>query len=123
MIGVVRAATLHGASAGGTAVTMFTPEQIPVKHAVAKEFGVFNKLYTAVPSASSPNHLFTQSATSCGMQTNTLYDKCGGKKVCLGTCSCITVEPPPDPVIEKAPEPAPVVEKAPEPEEASCGFF
>ena len=72
---------LHGASAGGTAVTMFTPEQIPVKHAIAKEFGVFNKLYTAVPSASSPNHLFTQSATSCGMQTNTLYDKCGGKKV------------------------------------------
>jgi hypothetical protein len=32
--------------------------------------GVFNKLYTAVPSASSPNHLFTQSATSCGMQVS-----------------------------------------------------
>ena len=64
---------LHGAREGGTAVRMFSPEQIPVKAAVAKQFGVFNKLYTAVPSASSPNHLFTQSATSCAMQTNGLY--------------------------------------------------
>ena len=48
------------------AVTAFGPEQIPVKRSIAENFGVFNKLYTAVPSASSPNHLFTQSATSCG---------------------------------------------------------
>ena len=27
---------------------------------------------------SSPNHLFTQSATSCGMHNNKLYDDCGG---------------------------------------------
>jgi len=72
---------LHGASENGTAVTMFSPEQIPVKASVAKNFGVFNKLFTAVPSASSPNHLFTQSATSCGMQTNVLYKQCGGKDV------------------------------------------
>ena len=57
----------HGASEGGTAVRMYAPEQVPVKAVIAKEFGVFNKLYCAVPSASSPNHLFTQSATSCGM--------------------------------------------------------
>ena len=46
------------------------------KKAIAENFGVFNKMYTAVPSASSPNHLFTQSATSCGMQHNGLYNDC-----------------------------------------------
>lgn len=55
-----------------------SPEQLPIKHTLAKAFGVFNKMYTAVPSASSPNHLFTQSATSCGMKDNLLYDDCGG---------------------------------------------
>ena len=72
---------LHGASEGGTAVRMYSPEQIPIKAAIAKSFGVFNHLYTAVPSASSPNHLFTQSATSCGMQSNALYNDCGGPGV------------------------------------------
>jgi len=73
---------LHGATATGqTAVKMFGPKQIPVKAALAKEFGVFNKMYTAVASASSPNHLFAQSATSCGMQHNGLYNDCLGKTV------------------------------------------
>eukprot|EP00931_Biecheleriopsis_adriatica_P121075 TRINITY_DN96156_c0_g1_i1.p1 TRINITY_DN96156_c0_g1~~TRINITY_DN96156_c0_g1_i1.p1 ORF type:complete len:586 (+),score=45.27 TRINITY_DN96156_c0_g1_i1:99-1856(+) len=76
-----RYSALHGASEGGTAVTMFSPEQIPVKAAIAHNFGVFNKLFSAVPSASSPNHLFTQSATSCGMQANVLYKECGGEDV------------------------------------------
>ena len=71
---------IHGLEAGdsATAVRMYSPEQLPIKHALAKAFGVFNKMYTAVPSASSPNHLFTQSATSCGMKDNLLYDDCGG---------------------------------------------
>uniref|UniRef100_A0A7S3JZJ1 Phosphoesterase n=1 Tax=Aureoumbra lagunensis TaxID=44058 RepID=A0A7S3JZJ1_9STRA len=69
---------LHGATENGTAIKMMSKEQVPIKAAIAEYFGVFNKLYTAVPSASSPNHLFTQSGTSCGMQTNTLYDDCGG---------------------------------------------
>jgi|EP01046_Picozoa_sp_COSAG06_P022090 phospholipase C len=56
----------NGATAGTTAVKMFSPEQIPVKAAIAKEFGVFNKFYSAGPTASTPNHLFTQAATSCG---------------------------------------------------------
>ena len=73
---------LHGASkTGQTAVKMYSPEQVPIKHAIAQNFGVFNKLYTAVPSASSPNHLFTQSATSCGMQHNGLYNDCLGPNV------------------------------------------
>ena len=83
--------------------------QVPVKAAIAHNFGVFNKLYCAVASASSPNRaptrgssprpadrrvicrlltrpprgtdLFTQSATSCGMQSNALYNNCGGKSV------------------------------------------
>lgn len=69
---------LNGASENGTAVTMFGPEQIPVKASLAHEFGVFNRLFTATPTASSPNHLFTQSATSCGMTSNVLYPDCGG---------------------------------------------
>ena len=68
----------NGASENGTAVTMFGPEQIPIKAALAKQFGVFNRLFTATPTASSPNHLFTQSATSCGMTSNVLYPDCGG---------------------------------------------
>ena len=57
---------------------MFSPEQFPVKTALAKSFGVFNKLYTATPTASTPNHHFTQSATSCGSTNNDDYQACGG---------------------------------------------
>ena len=76
-------AYIHGleAGSGATAARMYSPEQIPVKAALARSFGVFNKLYTAVPGPSSPNHLFTQSGTSCGMRDNQLYDKCGGDNV------------------------------------------
>lgn len=68
----------HGSH--GTAITMMGPEQIPVKYAMAKNFGVFNKIYCATPTASTPNHLMVQSATSCGIIDNIMYsDKaCGG---------------------------------------------
>lgn len=59
---------------------MFSPEQIPVKAAIAKEFGVFNKFYSAGPTASTPNHLFTQAATSCGIADNINWNDCGGYK-------------------------------------------
>lgn len=60
-------------------IKMFAPEQLPVKYSLAKNFGVFNKLYSASPTMSWPNHMFTQSATSCGItETGTHYDKCGG---------------------------------------------
>ena len=62
--------------AKGNAIEMFSPEQLPVKTALAKAFGVHNKLFTSVPSASSPNHLFSQSATSCGVMTNVNYGQC-----------------------------------------------
>ena len=65
-----RNSALHGASEGGTATRMYSPKQVPIKSAIARHFGVFNKLFCAVPSASSPNHLFTQSGTSCGMQVS-----------------------------------------------------
>jgi hypothetical protein len=45
----------HGAH--GDAIQMFGSSQIPVKAAIAHEFGVFNKLFSAVPSASTPNHV------------------------------------------------------------------
>ena len=71
---------VHGLEAGddATAARMYAPEQLPIKWALAKAFGVFNKLFTAVPGPSNPNHLFTQSGTSCGMKDNKLYDDCGG---------------------------------------------
>jgi phospholipase C len=62
----------------GTTIEMFSPEQLPVKANIASEFGVFNRLFTAVPSASQPNHLFVQSATSCGATSNYLWPRCGG---------------------------------------------
>ena len=64
----------------GNAIEMFSPAQLPVKTAMAKAFGVHNKLFTSVPSASSPNHLFASSATSCGVMTNVNYGKCNGGK-------------------------------------------
>ena len=35
---------------------------------------------SAVPSFSTPNHLFAQSATSCGLDDNINWDGCGGSK-------------------------------------------
>ena len=70
---------LHGAQ--GAAVQLFAPDQLPIKTTLARNYGVFNKLYTAVPAASNPNHLFIQSATSCGLTSNGLYDDCGGASV------------------------------------------
>ena len=64
--------------ASGSALHMFSAAQQPVKHALARAFGVFNKLYSAVPGWSSPNHLFAQSGTSCGIHDNVLYSECGG---------------------------------------------
>ena len=52
---------------------------MPIKTALAKTYGVFNKLYTASPTMSWPNHMFTQSGTSCGLtQTGPSYDQGGG---------------------------------------------
>ena len=62
----------------GTTIEMFSRAQLPVKSAIADQFGVFNQLYSAVPSASQPNHMFVQSATSCGAATNELWPRCGG---------------------------------------------
>ena len=45
--------------AKGSSIQMFSPEQLPVKTALVKNFGVFNKLYSSVPAASTPNHLCT----------------------------------------------------------------
>jgi hypothetical protein len=71
-----------GRNTSTTAVHMFGMQQAPVKAAIAEHFGIFNKLYSAVPSASIPNHLFVQSATSCGVPANggdSSYLQCGGK--------------------------------------------
>jgi hypothetical protein len=76
-------AAADGVGPGGFAVKMFSPEQIPIKAAIAKEFGVFNKFYSAVPAASTPNHLFTQSATSCGLADNVLWNQCDGPRTTM----------------------------------------
>ena len=71
----------YARGAKGESIEMFSGEQLPVKRAVAQHFGVFNHLYTAVPSASYPNHQFTQSATSCGVMDNVVdWAQCGGNQ-------------------------------------------
>ena len=59
-----------------TSIKMVSAEQLPVKYAISESFGVFNKYFTSVPSASWPNHMFAQSATSCGVPTNEFYSDC-----------------------------------------------
>ena len=66
--------------ADGDAIKMFSPEQLPVKTALAEEFGVFSRLFSSVPGFSAPNHMFMQSATSCGSAVNVEYNKCGGNQ-------------------------------------------
>ena len=61
-----------------TVIDAFGPDQIPVKVAIGEHFGLFNRFYSAVPAASSPNHLFAQAATSCGIVGNIPYSACGG---------------------------------------------
>jgi len=55
------------------AIKMFSRGQLPIKAAVADNFAVFNKFYAAVPSWSTPNHDFAQSATSCGLRDNRMW--------------------------------------------------
>ena len=66
----------HGAK--GESLKLFAKAQLPIKDAISQHFGVFNKLYTAVPTSSTPNHHFTQSGTSCGSINNNDYQQCGG---------------------------------------------
>ena len=60
---------LHMRSAADIApsVSAFSATQLPVKKAIVDEFTLLNKYFTSVPSYSSPNHAFAQSATSCGV--------------------------------------------------------
>ena len=71
-------AALNGAD--GRAVQMFhTQSQLPIKYALAKSYGVFNKMYTASPTMSWPNHMFSQTGTSCGCtSTGPTFDQGGG---------------------------------------------
>ena len=59
-------------------VSSFDANQLPVKAAVVENFAVMNRYFTSVPSGSTPNHLFAQSATSCGVYSNIMYSQCGG---------------------------------------------
>ena len=58
---------------------MFSGDQLPVKRAIVRNFGTFNRMFSATPTASTPNHMFTQSATSCGLDVDgKAYTDCGG---------------------------------------------
>ena len=74
-------ATMGGfANVSVDALDLFAPEQLPVKIALAKEFAVFDNLYASIPGPSQPNHMFSQSATSCGCtETGMSFLQCGGK--------------------------------------------
>ena len=73
--------------ANGNAVQMFAAEQLPIKHALAKSFGVFNKMYTASPTMSWPNHMFTQSGTSCGCTSTGPTCECCSADLTLRCCA------------------------------------
>ena len=60
------------------AIEMFSGDQLPIKKAVSENFAVFNKYFTSTPTASTPNHLYSQSCTSCGLTANELYSSCSG---------------------------------------------
>lgn len=59
-------------------VSSFDETQLPVKKGVVDHFGTLNRYFVSVPSASTPNHLFAQSATSCGIHGNIMYSSCQG---------------------------------------------
>eukprot|EP01052_Picozoa_sp_SAG31_P036594 SAG31_NODE_4595_length_3106_cov_4.715996_2_plen_440_part_00 len=61
-----------------SSVSSFDHTQLPVKKAAVDEFSVMNRYFVSVPSASTPNHLFAQSATSCGIHDNIMYSQCQG---------------------------------------------
>eukprot|EP01044_Picomonas_judraskeda_P011328 COSAG03_NODE_1531_length_3926_cov_86.591325_2_plen_265_part_00 len=64
---------------GRYASTKFNASQLPVKAAIAENYGVHNRMFTSVPGPSWPNHNFAQSATSCGTSSNVMYNTCGGQ--------------------------------------------
>ena len=60
-------ATMSGyANYSLSSMRAFNASQLPIKIALAKEFGFFNNLYASIPGPSQPNHMFAQSATACG---------------------------------------------------------
>ena len=50
-----------------------------MKAAIAGSYGVHNRMFVSVPGPSWPNHNFAQSATSCGISGNVMYNRCGGE--------------------------------------------
>ena len=73
--------TAHLVCKGSEATKLFAASQLPVKHSIAQNFGVFNKMFTSVHGPSWPNHMFAQSATSCGTSSNVMHNACGGSTV------------------------------------------
>eukprot|EP01052_Picozoa_sp_SAG31_P030365 SAG31_NODE_3109_length_4665_cov_2.150022_3_plen_204_part_00 len=69
---------------------LFNGSQLPVKHALLEKFGLFNRWFSSVPSASSPNHFFAQSATSCGIHDSKLIAALACTSVLHAeACTCI----------------------------------
>ena len=64
----------------GEVMAQMSPEQVPVKTALAAEFATFDAWHAAFPGPSTPNHLFLQTATALGCtQTGATYQcKKGG---------------------------------------------
>ena len=61
-------------------MAQMSPEQVPVKTALAAEFATFDDWHAAFPGPSTPNHLFLQTATAYGCtETGATYKcKAGG---------------------------------------------
>ena len=50
----------HTPGNNGGAISMFSGDQLPVKRAIVRNFGTFNRMFSATPTNSQPNHMFTQ---------------------------------------------------------------
>ena len=77
-------ANAYSQGASGNAIEMFSPDQLPVKTALAKAFGVHNKLFTSVPSASSPVRI--NSTPSACLFDRTTADSALADRWCVRFC-------------------------------------
>ncbi|MDR3702943.1 MAG: alkaline phosphatase family protein [Candidatus Sulfopaludibacter sp.] len=60
-------ANTAGAGDPGEIMKCFTPEQLPVLNALAREFAVCDRWYSSVPGPTWPNRMFVHAASSAGL--------------------------------------------------------
>lgn len=57
----------HGSASPGKAMSMYSPEQVPVITALAREFAVCDGWFSSLPGPTWPNRFFVHAASSAGL--------------------------------------------------------